>query len=90
GLKNFVTLSPFPGFARWLAKARASPPARLLSEAARETLMLLDDPHWRDNDKTAAEGERVLLPLATRYCLVERTSEGRPVDHVARFHLCNG
>ena len=90
GLKNFVTLSPVPGFARWLAKARASAPERMLPEAARETLMLLDNPSWADNDDTAAELERVLLPLAARYFLVERTPEGRPVDPVARFHLGNG
>ncbi|MBY5740232.1 malonyl-CoA decarboxylase [Rhizobium leguminosarum] len=90
GLKNFVTLSPVPGFARWLAKARASAADRLLPEAARETLMLLDDPSWRDNENTASEVERVLLPLAARYFLIERTPEGRPIDPVARFHLGNG
>jgi malonyl-CoA decarboxylase len=90
GLKNFVTLSPVPGFARWLAKARASVADRLLPEAARETLMSLDDPNWPDNEKAATEVERVLLPLAARYFLTERTPEGRPVDPVARFHLGNG
>ncbi|MBY5559067.1 malonyl-CoA decarboxylase [Rhizobium leguminosarum] len=90
GLKNFVTLSPVPGFARWLAKARASAADRLLPEAARETLMLLNDPTWPDNEKTTGEVERVLLPLAARYFLTERTPEGRPIDPVARFHLGNG
>ncbi|MBB4438688.1 MULTISPECIES: malonyl-CoA decarboxylase [Rhizobium] len=90
GLKNFVTLSPVPGFARWLAKVRASTTDRLLPEAARETLMLLDDPNWLDDEKMAREVERVLLPLAARYFLTERTPEGRPVDPVARFHLGNG
>ncbi|EJC83616.1 Malonyl-CoA decarboxylase (MCD) [Rhizobium leguminosarum bv. trifolii WSM2297] len=90
GLKNFVTLSPVPGFTRWLAKARASTDDRLLPEAARKTLMLLDDPNWPDNEDMATEVERVLLPLAARYFLIERTPEGRPVDPVARFHLGNG
>ncbi|MBB4505617.1 malonyl-CoA decarboxylase [Rhizobium leguminosarum] len=90
GLKNFVTLSPVPGFARWLARARASAADRLLPEAARETLMLLNDPSWPDNENTASEVERVLLPLAARYFLTERTPEGRPIDPVARFHLGNG
>ncbi|EJC69749.1 Malonyl-CoA decarboxylase (MCD) [Rhizobium leguminosarum bv. viciae WSM1455] len=90
GLKNFVTLSPVPGFARWLAKARASAADRLLPEAARETLMLLNDPSWPDNENAASEVERVLLPLAARYFLTERTPEGRPIDPVARFHLGNG
>lgn len=90
GLKNFVTLSPVPGFARWLAKVRASATHQFLPEAVRETLTLLDDPNWPDNEHAATEVERVLLPLAARYFLIERTPEGRPVDPVARFHLGNG
>ena len=90
GLKNFVTLSPVPGFARWLAKVRASSTHQFLPEAVRETLTLLDDPNWPDNEHAATEVERVLLPLAARYFLIERTPEGRPVDSVARFHLGNG
>ncbi len=90
GLKNFVTLSPVPGFARWLAKVRASATHQFLPEAVRETLTLLDDPNWPDNEHAATEVERVLLPLAARYFLTERTPEGRPVDPVARFHLGNG
>ena len=90
GLKNFVTLSPVPGFARWLAKVRTSATHQFLPEAVRETLTLLDDPNWPDNEHAATEVERVLLPLAARYFLIERTPEGRPVDSVARFHLGNG
>ncbi|MBB4576171.1 malonyl-CoA decarboxylase [Rhizobium lentis] len=89
GLKNFVTLSPVPGFARWLASVRATGD-RSLSGAALETLTLLDDPNWPGRESSAAEVERVLLPLAARYFLTERTPEGRPVDPVARFHLGNG
>jgi malonyl-CoA decarboxylase len=90
GLKNFVTLSPVPGFARWLSKVRASAPDMPLPEAVGEMLMLLDDPNWADDDGKADEVERALLPLAARYFLIERTPEGRPVDPVARFHLGNG
>jgi malonyl-CoA decarboxylase len=90
GLKNFVTLSPVPGFARWLAKVRASATHQFLPEAVRETLTFLDNPNWPDNQHAASEVERVLLPLAARYFLIERTPEGRPVDSVARFHLGNG
>jgi malonyl-CoA decarboxylase len=90
GLKNFVTLSPVPGFARWLAKMRAATGDRPLSEAALGTLTLLDDPSWPGSESSAAEVKRVLLPLAARYFLTERTPEGRPVDPVARFHLGNG
>ncbi|TCU14015.1 malonyl-CoA decarboxylase [Rhizobium sullae] len=90
GLKNFVTLSPVPGFARWLANARASASDPLLSDADRKALTLLDDPAWADDESRAAEVERVLLRLAAHYFLIERTADGRPVDPVARFHLGNG
>lgn len=90
GLKNFVTLSPVPGFARWLAKARTSTTDAILSDGERQALTLLDDPAWADDKGKASEIERVLLPLAARYFLIERTPEGRPVDPVARFHLGNG
>ncbi|WP_421870319.1 malonyl-CoA decarboxylase [Pararhizobium sp.] len=90
GLKNFVTLSPVPGFSRWLAKARMSASDGLMTDTARETLAVLDDPNWADDAGTVADVERVLLPLAARYFLTERTPEGRPIDPVARFHLGNG
>ncbi len=86
-LKNFVTLSPVPGFARWLKSRDA---ASELSAADCRALTLLDDPKWVDDENMAVEVERVLLPLAARYFLMERTPEGRPIDPVARFHLGNG
>jgi malonyl-CoA decarboxylase len=50
----------------------------------------MDEPGWDEDAAATAELERVLLPLAARYFLTERTPEGRPVDPVARFHLGNG
>ncbi len=90
GLKNFVTLSPVPGLASWLSKARGAQADPLLTEADRTVLALLDDPAWANDAGKANEIQRVLLPLAAHYFLVERTPENRPVDPVARFHLGNG
>ncbi len=90
GLKNFVTLSPVPGFARWLSRVRGVGADGALRDEELETLRLLDDPDWAANEDAATEVERILLPLAARYFLVERTPEGRPLDPVARFHLGNG
>ncbi|CCF00942.1 putative MCD, Malonyl-CoA decarboxylase MCD (plasmid) [Sinorhizobium fredii HH103] len=90
GLRNFVTLSPVPGFARWLARARSSDAEPLLTDEERKALGLLDDRAWADDPSAASEIERVLLPLAAHYFLIERTPEGRPLDSVARFHLGNG
>ncbi len=90
GLKHFVTLSPVPGFARWLKGRRAEDAEPPLSAEDRGALALLDDPSWVEDDAKAGCIEPVLLPLAAQYFLTERTADGRPLDPVARFHLGNG
>jgi len=85
GLTSFVTLSPAPGFARWLAKERES-----LSAADQHALLPLDEPGWYKDAGVAEDVRRVLLPQAARYFLEAKGSTGRPVDPVARFHLGNG
>ncbi|MGV2124862.1 malonyl-CoA decarboxylase [Agrobacterium vitis] len=90
GLKEFVTLSPVPGFARWISKIRDPKSGFPLSPEDRNTLVLLDDPTWPEDKARADAAERILLPLAARYFITERTPDNRPVDPVARFHLGNG
>ena len=88
GLKTFVTLSPVPGFAAWLAKLRKS--ATLGHDAQTlGALAFLDEPGWADDPARAESVKAALLPLAARYFLKERNA-GRPLDPVARFHLGNG
>ncbi|MBD9489436.1 malonyl-CoA decarboxylase [Ensifer sp. ENS11] len=89
GLKTFVTLSPVPGFAGWLAKLRKDGDPELTAQTL-TTLGHLDEPGWADDPQLARTAEAVLLPLAARYFLKERNGSGRPVDPVARFHLGNG
>jgi malonyl-CoA decarboxylase len=90
GLKTFVTLSPVPAFASWLAKQRKLGGAAGLDDQALKSLDLLDDPDWADDPSKAQTVEAVLLPLAARYFVKERADGRRPVDPVARFHLGNG
>ncbi|TRL43252.1 malonyl-CoA decarboxylase [Rhizobium straminoryzae] len=90
GLKTFVTLSPVPGFAGWLSSARRSEAGLGLGEADMALLERLGDPAWAGDATLAGALEPVLLSLAARYFLVERTATGRPLDPVARFHLGNG
>ena len=101
GLKTFATLSPIPGFRKWLENpktelARHLPAklgARLLQETGaadlRDALTALT---------AASEGEgyarsnllrEVLLRLCARYLAGAGSATG-PVDPVARFHLGNG
>ena len=89
-LQTFVTLSPVPGFASWLAAERQSPSSTVLTPAARETLTLLDQPGWHEEADTAARVQTALLPIAAHYFLQARDRRGRQIDPVARFHLGNG
>jgi malonyl-CoA decarboxylase len=89
-LKTFVTLSPLPGFAAWLGKERQDQQSDMVSEEMRQALAVLDDPQWVDNP-VSVELVKPLLPhLAAQYVLSARTSSGRVIDPVARFHLGNG
>jgi malonyl-CoA decarboxylase len=85
-LENFVTLSPVPGLMQWLKEADDVP----VSEEGRALLAQLDTPDWFQNAETAAAMRGVLEPLAAYYFLKARTSKGRLIDSVARFHLGNG
>jgi malonyl-CoA decarboxylase len=82
-LKRFSTLSPVPGFRRWLEKQVGAglAPAGLLAPV--ETANW-----WQD----AARAEAVRRPLL-RLCATYLAGAGGPkesADSVARFHLSNG
>src|SRR6195256_287610 len=85
-LENFVTLSPVPGFMQWLKQAGDVP----VSDEDRALLAHLDEPGWFDNAELAPQLRAVVEPLAAHYFLKARTSKGRLIDSVARFHLGNG
>ncbi len=89
-LKTFVTLSPVPGFAAWLARERAAEASGALNQEAKEALAVLDDPQWSAAPVGAERVRKALLPAAAHYFLRAKSSSGRPVDPVARFHLGNG
>jgi malonyl-CoA decarboxylase len=89
-LSTFVTLSPAPGFADWLARERGIENSLMLTADDRARLTLLDRPEWWRDEPTAAALREPLLRAAAAYFLSARTPRGRPVDPVARFHLGNG
>ena len=78
-LHTFATLSPIPGFRKWLA--RAAEENRLDGEGG------LGDPSSRDWPPD--DLEPCLLRLCARYLLHEKRGR-QPLDPVARFHLRNG
>ena len=85
-LENFVTLSPVPGFMKWLKQANDVP----VSDEERALLARLDEPDWFSNAELTSQLRALVEPLAAYYFLKARTSKGRLIDSVARFHLGNG
>ena len=88
GLSTFVTLSPAPGFAQWLARERKSNNPILLPEDLAD-LSELDKPNWWQ-DGAAERVKEPLLHAAATYFLSARNRNGGALDPVARFHLGNG
>ncbi|WP_367197007.1 malonyl-CoA decarboxylase [Amorphus sp. 3PC139-8] len=89
-LKTFVTLSPVPGFAAWLARERADDASVVLTKDVRPALDRLDNEAWWLDKDAREELAKVLPPLAAWYLTKARDSRNRPLDPVARFHLGNG
>ena len=104
GLKTFSTLSPAPGFMRWLDSTFAEGKTGLLSVSERKALgaisekkgakgalkELLSDSSWAKDAKIAATLKPIVLRLAARYLAEEKRPDGRALDPVAHFHLSNG
>lgn len=85
-LQQFVTLSPIPGFRRWLDD-RTQDDAELRSLA--HELDTARGPADLDADRVEQLRSGLFRALFS-YLTVERRADGRPVDSVARFHLGNG
>ncbi len=80
-LKQFVTLSPIPGFRRWLDKAEnleEMVPASMVAKARAPVGKVVE-----------SETKEALMKLCAHY-LVEEKSGTLAKDPVARFHLGNG
>ena len=89
-LRNFVTLSPVPGFAVWLDGVIADRTQGLLSPQDVELLSLIDAGDWQADTEGRQQLGALLESLAAFYFLEARNPKGRPLDPVARFHLGNG
>lgn len=90
GLDTFVTLSPVLGFARWLAGIAAEPGDFRLSNEERSELARPAGETISLDELTKARRDKLLGQMAAQYLLRARTSSGRVIDPVARFHLGNG
>ncbi len=92
-LRSFATLSPIPGFLRWLGKSETR--ARLaMGPKGEERLALLariEQPGWHEREIPEML-PKLLLRLCAWYLLhAKQKDDGpEPFDAVARFHLGNG
>lgn len=90
GLDTFVTLSPVPGFARWLAGMAEEPGDLVLTNEERSELARPAGETISLDDATKARRDKLLGQMMAQYMLRARTGSGRVIDPVARFHLGNG
>lgn len=102
-LKTFATLSPIPGFRRWLDQQVNDDATALLMEEEASALLaaqpaetgsrslglLLARRAWFRDAATVKLLEPILTRLCARYLLAE-TKGKRAADPVAHFHLANG
>jgi malonyl-CoA decarboxylase len=101
-IKQFATLSPVPGFRKWLAPKLANGEEDILLPKEIEMIKAHSDcansahqleeilaEDWHNIDKTAKLAKPILIRLCTKYLLQEKKKD-RALDQVANFHLANG
>jgi malonyl-CoA decarboxylase len=101
-LATFATLSPVPGFRRWLDQRLQSGIDAVLPQRSRTAFAKLArgrDPEGElrslmagdipGDGATSDALEAILVPLCARYLVAEKR-DGMPIDSVARFHFGNG
>jgi len=87
-IHTYVTLSPVPGFMRWLQKADKL--AELASPDDLAALKCLLDNQLKSEELQVHLILQQLLPRLCAHYLVNEKSRGKPLDPVARFHIGNG
>ncbi len=102
-IKTFSTLSPIPGFSRWLKGLDNAEVTRILGEEGIQKLTeiaaemgvpskltpLLEQPDWHQNSEFCEILQPLLERLLYHYFHTTRP-DGQPIDPVERFHLGNG
>ena len=88
-LQTFATLSPVPGFRRWLDDLAPPDDAEAASILARAK-NAFEGPDWLKDEVAVKALKTPLSGLCARYLTGAKGAGGYPLDPVARFHLGNG
>jgi len=86
-LKHFVTLSPIPGFKKWLKMQLDSDNNSLIKKLDLDRDIL--DAAWAKDRELADRFKPALMKLCAQYLVLEKRGE-KAKDPVANFHLSNG
>ncbi len=104
-LRKYSTLSPIPGFRKWLSKRLVDGEETYLTQADLKSLAhqgqrlgredyrllsFLSRTDWSEDVKLAEALSVPLMRLAARYLIEEKRPSGTVIDSVAHFHLTNG
>jgi malonyl-CoA decarboxylase len=104
GLKTFATLSPLPGFRKWLdgrseteleelvpdSDANALATEAKSADVTKAVRALLGRPGWNEQPDVTTVLQPVLMRLAAHYLARAKRAGGTAMDSVAHFHLSNG
>jgi len=85
-IQTYSTLSPIPGFRRWLDKAARN---NQLDGATKAAYDVIRGDEWVGDPKAARRLEKPLMRACAHYLIAEKR-DMFPRDAVARFHLRNG
>lgn len=83
-IKTFVTLSPVPGFNRWLERQMEDGDIEPGDAKTMAAILSAKD------EAALADKAAALARLAAEYLCTAKRPDGHPADPVARFHLGNG
>ena len=89
GLGAFATLSPVPGFRKWLVRAAQEGRLPAAADGRDGKLDGIESPGWPADHAPGSHLQPRLTRLCAHYLLHEKRGI-HPLDPVARFHLRNG
>jgi len=92
-LSEYITLSPVPGFAKWLERLANNDHSNLdikLSGSALTNLKRLLQLGWVGDIEQVQDLMQEMTSAMAWYLTSEKNDSSRPLDPVAKFHLGNG